>query len=124
MIKFILQSYHITIGHYNVAKEHISNDGLEHRVTMYQALLTTLSDYVFNKTLYCEESKSYIIYEKINKRTLGLKASLVVAMYTPKPFRGQGYISRLLDKIEGTAVVSKGEDSDEVGRLYIRRKIL
>lgn len=124
MINIILQSYHISKGHYNAALEHCSNYGLEHKPTMLQAFITTLSDYILNKTIYCKESKSYVVYEKVNKRTIGLKANLVVAMYTPKELRGQGYVSKLLDNIDGVVIVPQGEDENEVGRLYARRKIL
>ena len=120
----ISKLYHITVGHYNVAVEHCNNNNINHTPTMIQALLTTIHDTLFNSTVYCNESKSYVVYETINKRTLGIKAYLVVSMYTPPKYRGKGYISKLLDKVPTPTVVSIGEDCNEIGRLYTRRKFL
>ena len=124
MIQLIKQTYYISLGHYMAALEHCMQNDIQHKPTMLQSFITTIHDYIFFKTLYCSESESYVIYEKINKRTLGMKASLIVSMYTPIEHRGRGYISRLIDKIDGVVITSKGEPENEIGRLYTRRKVL
>ena len=49
---------------------------------------------------------------------------MVISMYTPIEHRGKGYISKLLDKIPKPLIVNKGEDCNEIERLYVRRKVL
>jgi len=107
-------------GHKAVAQEHIDNNPiLKHTPTYFQAMRTILSN-LYKGRRYLEADGAYIVYEVETKYTLGLESvALVVALYCPIEMRGNGYISKLIDKIPHNTVLGfKGKDDYEIAKLY------
>ncbi|MGD2065739.1 MAG: hypothetical protein PVI43_01035 [Candidatus Bathyarchaeota archaeon] len=116
--------WQITKNHYNAALEHIEKNDINHTPTMFQALKVTIYDLIFNHTIYIPEYKSHLVYEVVKMPTLGLRSANVIRIYVPKPHRGKGITSKMLDRVaEKEKIVISGEGKyGEVGRLYLSRK--
>ena len=112
--------YQITLNHYNAAVEHIKENNIPyHKPTMFQAFRITLYDLLFNKTIYNKKYKAHLVYEVIKYPTMGMRMANIIRIYVPKEHRGNGVASKLINSINEKYVISgKGEDHEEVGRLY------
>lgn len=110
----------ITRGHYNAGLEHISIYNLNHNVTWWQAIITTITDLIFHKTI--EVDGAYVVYEIVKKRTIGSRLANVLSIYVPFEQRGQGVASQLLDMIPENVVISGRGKYEKVGELYVARK--
>ena len=107
-------------GHYHAAKEHIEANNIVYTPTWFDAVATTLHDLIYYKTITIDDS--YVVYEVVKKRGMGLRAGLIISLYVPKHKRGNGIASRLLDAIPEKIVISDRGEHEEVGRLVICRK--
>ena len=101
-------------GHKKATVEH-GFKPLPHKI-----LVQMICDSLFRYTL-CRDG-AYVVYEIVNKRTIGTRFAMITSLYCPIEKRGTGIISELLDMITLPVLNTRGKDEDEVARLYLRRK--
>ena len=122
MVSYWMKFIKMMKSRHTLAIEQIDEYGLEHTLSWWQVFAQCLSDYVFNNVIILDNA-SYIVYEIVNKRTLGLKACNVISIYVPKSLRNKGIATSMLwliqDKHEEMGVISGFKGCREVGKLYI-----
>ena len=123
----MLDLMQISRNHLEAAKEHLSKSDLIHMPTIWQAIRTTLSDMIFNKTIYIKEYQAHLVYEVQKSHTLGLRIANVIRVYVPKEHRGKGIATIMYDKIKENIVIGGANDRDKyryIGSLYVIRENL
>ena len=111
-------------GHYLVAKEHIENHSIKHTVTWLQVFRVMVTDFIKHKTITI--GRSYIIYNVINKPTLGIKVVDIVSIYVPKEDRGKGVASKLLDAVPYRPIIGDSSEAKyrSIGNTKVIREII